>query len=165
MMASPLMRVNCIVMINTNVKKWDTSAVPDGTYYVYGIASSSGDTVIRYSEGRVRVDHSLTQDTTAPILNCERPYSDYEFDTSLELAGYALDETRLATLEAFIDGDRQAETRDIIKAAENITPTAHMMSEKIEEIRKWARNNIKGVGSRTENTGLAGNRTDRIYEL
>jgi len=68
-------------------------------------------------------------------------------------------------LEAFIDGDRQAETRDIIKAAENITPTAQMMSEKIEEIRKWARNNIKGVGSRTENTGLAGSRTDRIYEL
>ncbi len=68
-------------------------------------------------------------------------------------------------LEAFIDGDRQAETRDIIKAAENITPTAQMMSEKIEEIRKWARNNIKGVGSRIENTGLAGNRSDRIYEL
>ena len=68
-------------------------------------------------------------------------------------------------LEAFIDGDRAAETRDIIKAAENITPTAQMMSEKIEEIRKWARNNIKGVGSRTENTGLGGNRTDRIYEL
>jgi hypothetical protein len=40
-----------------------------------------------------------------------------------------------------------------------------MMSEKIEEIRKWARNNIKGVGSRAENTGLAGNRADRIYEL
>ena len=68
-------------------------------------------------------------------------------------------------LEAFIDGDRQAETRDIIKAAENITPTAQMMSEKIEEIRKWARNNIKGVGSQTGNTSLAGNRTDRIYEL
>lgn len=68
-------------------------------------------------------------------------------------------------LEAFIDGDRQAETRDIIKAAENITPTAQMMSEKIEEIRKWARNNIKGVGSRIENTGIAGNRTERIYEL
>ena len=68
-------------------------------------------------------------------------------------------------LEAFIDGDRQAETRDIIKAAENITPTAQMMSEKIEEIRKWARNNIKGVGSRIENNSIAGNRTDRIYEL
>ena len=50
-------------------------------------------------------------------------------------------------LEAFIDGDRAAETKDILKAVESITPTAQMMSEKIEEIRKWARNNIKGINS------------------
>lgn len=53
-------------------------------------------------------------------------------------------------LEAFIDGDREAKTDDILKAVETITPTAQMMSEKIEEIRKWARNNIKGAGSPTE---------------
>lgn len=68
-------------------------------------------------------------------------------------------------LEAFIDGDRSAETRDILKAIETITPTAQMMSEKIEEIRKWARSNIKGVGARNENFGIAGNKSDRIYEL
>ncbi|MBX7062884.1 MAG: AAA family ATPase [Pyrinomonadaceae bacterium] len=68
-------------------------------------------------------------------------------------------------LEAFIDGDRSAETRDILKAVETITPTAQMMSEKIEEIRKWARSNIKGVGTRNENSGIAGNKSDRIYEL
>jgi hypothetical protein len=68
-------------------------------------------------------------------------------------------------LEAFIDGDRSAETRDIIKAAGNITPTAQMMSEKIEEIRKWARNNIKGVAGRIDSSGIAGNRGDRIYEF
>lgn len=68
-------------------------------------------------------------------------------------------------LEAFIDGDRSAETRDILKAIESITPTAQMMSEKIEEIRKWARNNIKGVGTRTDNSGVVGNRGDRIYEF
>jgi len=68
-------------------------------------------------------------------------------------------------LEAFIDGDRQAETRDIIKAIESITPTAQMMSEKIEEIRKWARNNIKGAAGRIDNSGISGNRSDRIYEL
>ena len=60
-------------------------------------------------------------------------------------------------LEAFIDGDREAETKDILKSVEAITPTAQMMSEKIEEIRKWARNNIKGVGSVTsDNTSLVG---------
>ena len=51
-------------------------------------------------------------------------------------------------LEAFIDGDRAAETRDIIKAIDSITPTAQMMSEKIEEIRNWARKNIKGFGAK-----------------
>ena len=68
-------------------------------------------------------------------------------------------------LEAFIDGDRSAETRDIIKAVASITPTAQMMSEKIEEIRKWARNNIKGVAGRIDSSGIAGNRGDRIYEF
>lgn len=68
-------------------------------------------------------------------------------------------------LEAFIDGDRSAETKDILKAVESITPTAQMMSEKIEEIRKWARNNIKGVGTRIDNSGITGNRGDRIYEF
>jgi len=33
-------------------------------------------------------------------------------------------------LEAFIDGDRSAETRDLLKAVETITPTAQMMSER-----------------------------------
>ncbi len=68
-------------------------------------------------------------------------------------------------LEAFIDGDRSAETRDILKAVESITPTAQMMSEKIEEIRKWARNNIKGAASKIDSSGIAGNRGDRIYEF
>jgi hypothetical protein len=68
-------------------------------------------------------------------------------------------------LEAFIDGDRSAETRDILKAVERMTPTAQMMSEKIEEIRKWARNNIKGAAGRIDHTGICNNRGDRIYEF
>jgi len=65
-------------------------------------------------------------------------------------------------LEAFIDGDREAETKDILKAVENITPTAQMMSDKIEEIRKWARNNIKGVGAANSNSALVGANTRAI---
>jgi hypothetical protein len=68
-------------------------------------------------------------------------------------------------LEAFIDGDRAAETRDVIKAIDNITPTAQMMSEKIEEIRKWARNNIKGAGAKEAQTGLIPAKNERAYEL
>ena len=69
-------------------------------------------------------------------------------------------------LEAFIDGDRPAETKDILKAADGLTPTAHMMSEKIEEIRKWARNNIKGANpSFSDASSLAGPKSGRAYEL
>lgn len=68
-------------------------------------------------------------------------------------------------LEAFIDGDREAGTRDILKTVGSITPTAHMMSEKIEEIRKWARKNIRGVSEVTENSYAAGGASQRNIEL
>lgn len=68
-------------------------------------------------------------------------------------------------LEAFIDGDRAAETRDILKAVESITPTAVMMSDKIEEIRKWARNNIKGVGATAKNNSALARSHQRTIEL
>lgn len=68
-------------------------------------------------------------------------------------------------LEAFIDGDRPAETRDILKAVGSISPTAQMMSEKIEEIRKWAKNNIKGAVARSESSQLTAQRPDRVYEF
>ena len=68
-------------------------------------------------------------------------------------------------LEAFIDGDRGAETKDILKAIDGITPTAQMMSEKIEEIRKWARNNIKGTGAKEAQTALIPAKNERAYEL
>jgi SpoVK/Ycf46/Vps4 family AAA+-type ATPase len=47
-------------------------------------------------------------------------------------------------LEAFIDGNREACTKDVITAIGGITPTAEMMKSKIDEIREWAKNNIKG---------------------
>lgn len=68
-------------------------------------------------------------------------------------------------LEAFIDGDRQAETRDILKAVGSISPTAQMMSEKIEEIRRWAKSNIKGAVARSEGSQLTAQRPDRVYEF
>jgi len=68
-------------------------------------------------------------------------------------------------LEAFIDGDRAAETKDIIKAIGGITPTAQMMSEKIEEIRNWARKNIKGVGSNQTSSALIPANAPHALEL
>ena len=68
-------------------------------------------------------------------------------------------------LEAFIDGDRPAQTKDVLKSIDSITPTAQMMSEKIEEIRKWARNNIKGSGVGNGAAAIPGPSNGRAYEL
>lgn len=65
-------------------------------------------------------------------------------------------------LEAFIDGNRAATTVDIAKSVHAITPTAHMMSEKIEEIRKWARNNIRGAAPEREPAANSGTRAIEI---
>lgn len=87
-------------------------------------------------------------------------------EKSNHFSGSEIEETvKDGVLEAFIDGDRDAETRDILKAAEKLTPTAQMMSEKIEEIRKWARNNIKGVSAKSEGSQVTGQHSNRIYEF
>lgn len=90
---------------NTNVFLWDTSALPDGSYYIYGSMSRAGNDLRYLAGGRVVVNHSLADDAVAPILNCDRPSESQLFDTELELAGYVLDDVRLATVELFIDGD------------------------------------------------------------
>ena len=64
-----------------------------------------------------------------------------------------------AVLEAFIDGNRAAQTKDVVAAIGTISPTAEMMKTKIDEIREWAKNNIKGsraaagIGQTTNTTG------------
>ncbi len=69
-----------------------------------------------------------------------------------------------AVLEAFIDGNRAAGTKDVITAIGGITPTAEMMKPKIDEIREWAKNNIKG--SRTAPVIKAVNATGaRVLEI
>lgn len=86
-------------------------------------------------------------------------------ERSNDFSGSEIEEAvKDGVLGAFIDGDRAAETKDILQTLDTLTPTAQMMSEKIEEIRKWARNNIKGAGARGQ-TSLIGQKHDRAYEL
>lgn len=84
---------------STNTYSWDTTSVPEGSYYIVASITSGGNTLSHVSKGRIDISHSRTQDTTAPILNCERPYDGYLFDSTLEVAGYALDDTRIASVE------------------------------------------------------------------
>lgn len=93
---------------STNVFKWDTSNTAEGAYYIYATATASGNTLARLAPGRIQVNHGRAQDSVAPILECERPFENQVFDAELELAGYALDDTRLATLEVTINGTYQS---------------------------------------------------------
>ena len=70
---------------------------------------------------------------------------------------------RHGTRQDAIDGHREIARRCRASGVDTLvvwaqgTPTAQMMSEKIEEIRKWARNNIKGVGAAVNHSALTGN--------
>ena len=88
-------------------------------------------------------------------LNSERFDLEKLVEKSKDFSGAEIEgAVKDGVLEAFIDGDREAETKDIIKAVNQITPTAVMMSEKIEEIRAWARKNIKGAGGAASGSSL-----------
>jgi hypothetical protein len=70
-----------------------------------------------------------------------------------------------AVLEAFIDGNRAACTKDVVQAIGSITPTAEMMKTKIDEIRDWAKNNIKGSRSAQTSSQTANNTGARVLEI
>ncbi len=70
-----------------------------------------------------------------------------------------------AVLEAFIDGNRAANTKDVISAIGSISPTAEMMKTKIDEIREWAKNNIKGSHTAPKLQQSANTSSARVLEI
>ncbi|MBK8467597.1 MAG: AAA family ATPase [Chloracidobacterium sp.] len=99
-------------------------------------------------------------------LDPEHFEMDKLIDKSKDFSGAEIEgAVKDGVLEAFIDGDRPAQTKDVLKSIDSITPTAQMMSEKIEEIRKWARNNIKGSGVGSGAAAISGPNNGRAYEL
>ena len=86
---------------NTNTYLWNTSSMPAGSYYIIATLTQGVNTLTRISKGRIVIAHDGKGDTTAPILNCDRPNTGYQFDNSLEVAGYALDDIRIASVEVF----------------------------------------------------------------
>ena len=70
-----------------------------------------------------------------------------------------------AVLEAFIDGNRAAQTKDVLAAIGTISPTAEMMKTKIDEIRDWAKNNIKGSRSASTVVQTANTTGARVLEI
>ncbi|MCO6430961.1 MAG: hypothetical protein J5J00_08880 [Deltaproteobacteria bacterium] len=128
----------------TNVLMFDTTNIANGTYYIYATATKNNHTVARLADGRLRINHDLVQDTTAPILECERPGDGYTFDTQLEVAGYALDETRLATVEVLVDGNYFA----------SIEPSNFHLTAR-DTYSSYAESNAPGFQKLYDATGLA----------
>jgi len=83
---------------NTDVLLWNTNAVTAGTYYLYATVDSNSF----LAPSPVIVDSSYI-DATAPVLVVDAPRDGHQFTSSLEFAGYAIDNIRLAAVEVFID--------------------------------------------------------------
>ncbi len=89
---------------NTRILPWDTSAVPDGTYYMYAAAYDGYNLSTRLASGRIVINHSRAQDSTAPVLSVQTPADNALFDSQLQIKGYALDALQLAHVEVLLDG-------------------------------------------------------------
>lgn len=85
----------------SNVVLWDTSALPEGAYYIY---STIGLNTYR-SEAPVVVSHTTrAADIFAPALNVDSPLNGHRFNSTLQVAGYAVDTGRIATVEVHLNG-------------------------------------------------------------
>ncbi|MCB0335691.1 MAG: hypothetical protein KDD62_05275, partial [Bdellovibrionales bacterium] len=88
---------------DTRVYLWDTSGIPDGTYWVYGVVSD-GHNSIRKLAHRISINHSRAQDTTVPVLNVSSPADGADVYDTFRIKGYAIDDYQVALVEVHIDG-------------------------------------------------------------
>lgn len=89
---------------DSDVLVWDTSAETDGTYFLYSVIGNN-----RFlADAPVVINHSFPDalQNQAPILSIQAPAADGSgrYD-SLDVAGHALDNVRLAVIEVLIDGE------------------------------------------------------------
>lgn len=86
---------------------WDTTGVPSGTYYVYGVATDTYDTAYAVSTGPVEVGSLTSSINAIPILELESPTANQAVCDDLQLKGYAIDASRneMVTVHVTIDGD------------------------------------------------------------
>lgn len=87
---------------NSRVYLWDTSLVPAGTYWVYGVLSDGKNTHTQMAH-RIVIDHTLTEDTTQPTLELDSLTDGQEFFKTLYVEGYAIDNTQIALVEVLAD--------------------------------------------------------------
>ena len=49
---------------------------------------------------------------------------------------------KAALLDAFLDGERELTTADVLRRVRAIRPTSEVKRDEIEELRKWAREHL-----------------------
>lgn len=93
---------------NSRVHLWDTSGVPDGTYYIYSTADDGLNTVTRFADNPITINHSLSRSVTQPILSVETPTDSLTVCDSLQVKGYSLMDRfeDVATVQVALDGQR-----------------------------------------------------------
>lgn len=83
---------------------WDASSTPDGSYYVFAEVNDGINSYRRLASGRLVIDKARAADTLAPLFEVENPVDGATVYDTLNVAGYALDNLQLATIEARVDG-------------------------------------------------------------
>lgn len=86
---------------------WDTSAVPNGAYYIYAVATDGLNEVRRLASGKILVANNGSNATHAPVLSLERPAAHVPVCDAMQLKGYALQADRfedVASVELKVNG-------------------------------------------------------------
>jgi len=87
---------------------WDTSAVQNGTYYIYGVASDGLNSTSHIASGRLVVNNGGLSIPDSPILSLEAPTANQVVCNSLQVKGYALEPDifeDVAAVEVWVDGN------------------------------------------------------------
>src|SRR5690606_15429569 len=81
----------------------NTSGLPAGTYYVYGVADDGLNATTHAATGRL-VKTTLPQDTTPPALVVDSPTNGKTIYDTMVVRGYAIDNIQTANVEVLADG-------------------------------------------------------------
>jgi hypothetical protein len=85
---------------------WNTSSVPNGSYFIYATASDGTNSSSFQSTTKLVVDHGSAVSAQDPILSVQSPTNGQQVCGNLQVKGYALMPRleRVAGVQVFIDG-------------------------------------------------------------
>lgn len=88
----------------SNIHRWDTRGVPNGTYYVYAVITDGLNTTRRYATGRLKIDNAGSADVNPPLGALETANTITNASGPTTVTGWALDNVQVASVQLLIDG-------------------------------------------------------------